>query len=96
MKSNQKTWFSYVALEPIVRDNFDPGMLFSIELILEKDVIHHDRSVYTLLDLLGDVGGLFDALKGISSIIVGLYFNIFGNPMHEYLLKAIFMRNPEH
>ena len=80
----------------MVRDVYDDDKhLFTAELRLEKDVKHHDRSIYTLLDVLGDVGGLFDALKGISSIIVTFYFNIFGNPMHDYLLKSIFTRNPE-
>ena len=53
----------------------------------------HKRSIYTFLDLLGDVGGLFDALKYIASIIVALYFNIFGKPLDAYLLKALFLRN---
>ena len=50
---------------------------------LSSDVMHHNRSIYTFLDLLGDSGGLFDALKGISSLIVTFYFSIFGNPMTE-------------
>ena len=44
-------------------------------------MFHHDRAVYTSLDLLGDVGGLFDALKGIASLFVSLYFYIVGDPM---------------
>ena len=58
---------------------------------LSSDVMHHNRSIYTFLDLLGDSGGLFDALKGISSLIVTFYFSIFGNPMTEYILKALFL-----
>ena len=69
------------------------NLLFSVEFKLSKDVQHHNRSVYTLFDLLGDVGGLFDALKGIMSINVALYFLLFGNPMHEYLLKALYLND---
>ena len=51
-----------------------PDTYFSVDFRLHKDVIHHERSIYTFFDLLGDVGGLFDALKGISSFLVALYF----------------------
>ena len=55
--------------------------------------MHHNRSVYTFLDFLGDVGGLFDALKGISSLIVSLYFSLLGNPLHSFLLKSLFLKD---
>ena len=57
--------------------------------------MHHNRSIYTFLDLLGDIGGLFDALKGILSVVITLYFYIFGDPLDSYLLKALFLKNPE-
>ena len=56
--------------------------------------MHHNRSIYTSLDLLGDVGGLFDALKGIFSVLITFYYYIFGDPVHSYLLKALFLTNP--
>ena len=66
-----------------------------VQFELNTEVLHHDRSIYTFLDLLGDVGGLLDALSGISSVIIFLYFSVTGNPIHEYLLNALFMRNPK-
>ena len=44
-------------------------------------MIHHKRSVYTFLEFLGDLGGLFGVLVGIMSYIVAIYFNIFGEPI---------------
>ena len=70
-------------------------MLVSVEFLLDRDVSHHNRAIYTSFDLLGDVGGLFDALKGIMSFVVTIYFQIFGNPLDEYLLKAVFRKNPK-
>ena len=67
-----------------------------MEFNLHKDVINHSRSIYSFLDLLGDVGGLFDALTGIFSLVVSLSFSVFGNPLNAYLLKAVFLRNPKH
>ena len=73
----------------------DPAsLLVSVEFKLDRDVSHHNRSIYTSLDLLGDVGGLFDALKAIMSVVVTIYFNLFGNPLNEFLLKAVFRINP--
>ena len=34
--------------------------------------IVHSRAIYNILDFLGDVGGLLDALKLIAGTIVGL------------------------
>ena len=56
-------------------------------------MIHHKRSVYTFLEFLGDLGGLFGVLAGIMSYIVAIYFKIFGEPIQEYLLKSLFMKN---
>ena len=104
-QNNKRTWFDYVSKTPQKREisvdqfseqpYFYRNTPFQVQFELDTEVLHHDRSIYTFLDLLGDVGGLFDALSGISSVIVFLYFTIFGNPMHEYLLKALFMRNPK-
>jgi len=94
--NNQRTWFEYTSAVPEIRDQYAPDdVLFSLKIKLDNDVVHHKRSIYTSLDLLGDIGGLFDALKIISSIIITLYFSIFGNPLHGYLLKALFMSNPQ-
>ena len=50
----------------------------------------HKRSIYTVLDLLGDIGGLFDALKAIFSIFLSINFAMRGNPIEEFLLELIF------
>ena len=60
--------------------------LISIAIYLNRDVVYHNRSIYTSLDLLGDIGGLFDALKGIFSVVVTFYFYLFGDPLYSYLL----------
>ena len=70
-------------------------MIFSAAFTLHSDVLHHNRSIYNSLDLLGDVGGLFDALKGIGSFLIAIYFRVFGNPIHSYLLRKLFIQNPK-
>ena len=44
--------------------------------------------------MLGDAGGLFDAVKGIFYLVVSLYFSVVGDPMDMYLLKSLFVKNP--
>ena len=39
---------------------------------MELDTVQHIRSVYTVLDFLGDVGGLFSILLSIGSGFVTL------------------------
>ena len=68
-------------------------MLFAIEIRLDKDVSHHKRSIYTFLDLLGDVGGLNDALSAIASAFIALNFRFFGNPIHKHILNVLFIQN---
>ena len=68
-------------------------MLFAVEFRLNKDVQHHKRSIYTFTDVLGDVGGLFDALITISKLFIALNFSFFGNPIHMQILKALFVQN---
>ena len=42
----------------------------SIKIYLHKDISIHSRQTYSLLDFLGDLGGLFDALRLIIAALV--------------------------
>ena len=57
--------------------------------------MYHNRSIVNLLDVLADIGGLFKALKAISSFILVLYISVFGHPINEYLLQTSFIKNPK-
>ena len=48
------------------------------------------RSIYNGLDFLGDVGGLLDGLTAIGSLLMTIFFFLFGNPLDTYLLKSLF------
>ena len=47
----------------------------------------YSRAVYTLLDLLGDVGGVIDALKLIGFMIVTILSN---GDFNDYLISKLF------
>ena len=54
---------------------------------------HHTRTIYTLLDFLGDIGGLSDALNWIGSVIIAIVQLITGSGLNQYLLRKIFTKD---
>ena len=58
--------------------------------MMSLDVIHHNRSIYTLLDFLGDCGGLKDALTVICEILLFVFTSISGSGLESYLLANLF------
>ena len=57
---------------------------------MDREIQIHTRSIYSFFDWLGDVGGLFDGLNLIGSIVMYFYSLIHGNPIADYLLKKIY------
>ena len=48
--------------------------------------------MYTILDLLGDVGGLLDALRAIGGLLISAYTCAINNPLNAFLVNALFRR----
>ena len=53
---------------------------------MSTDMVYHTRTVYNLLDLLGDVGGCLDALKYVGMFLVWL---LSGNSLSDYLVSRV-------
>ena len=62
------------------------GYLFTLSL----DIIHHQRSVYNLLDLLGDVGGLFSMMLGLGNCLVMFVITITDETLCRYIQELVF------
>ena len=78
----------FINIQKPSRDlNFANNMLNSVtfELSLSLDV--YERQVYSLLDILSDIGGLYGCLRGIFHIIV-LFFQFRGD--HMFIMKDMF------
>lgn len=58
--------------------------IIGFELVTDNK--YYKRTVYTIMDFLGDVGGLFDALKGFGFILVTIYFRFRGDPVSKFLV----------
>ena len=64
-------------------NDVDFGLLFYTSTKIESYV----RSTYTILDLLGDVGGLFGSLQFFGGLIVSLIFSLTGDPILKFLIE---------
>ena len=55
----------------------------------------YSRATYNVLDLLGDVGGLYSILLDIGGYVIALVTFLFGSSMEKFLTSKIFNRNAE-
>ena len=53
---------------------------------MSMDVVKNSRSIYTILDVLGDVGGLFDMLRLILENLMSLLTLLIGSGLDRFLL----------
>ena len=53
------------------------------------------RQVYTILDVIGDIGGLLDGLHVLGMIVISFKISIFGNPLTIFLLGKVFFSKKE-
>ena len=64
---------SYIpALYPLSK--FIPGLVSGQAYSVSPDMVVYQRTIYTFLDFLGDVGGLLDGLKLIGSALIGFSY----------------------
>ena len=54
---------------------------------LELDAINKTRQIYTIWDVLGDVGGLMDMLRLIGLPIIALIKVFFGDNMGRFIVS---------
>ena len=55
--------------------------------------MYYERQVYTGLDFLGDVGGLYDALCAIARIFLFIISFLTNSSLHDYLLPMLYKRD---
>ena len=65
----------------------DSGQTFMIRYEMHPDLRQGERTVYTVLDFLGDVGGFADALKAMAVFI--LFLTQF-SPINVYLVSKLY------
>ena len=53
---------------------------------MDSDIVLHSRSIYSVWDFLGDIGGLFDMLKLLAEPILAITTTILGSGLDRYLI----------
>ena len=59
---------------------------------MSLDRVIHTRTIYSVWDFFGDVGGLFDMLKLLAQPIVAFTTLLFSSGLDHYLIQALFKR----
>ena len=54
------------------------------------DIIHHERSIYNLLDLLGDVGGFLEGFDGLARLMLFIVTLALADGPHIYMIENVF------
>ena len=68
-----------------------PNTLKGVWVFCGTKSTEHSRSIYNVLNFLGDVGGLREAFKTIFGVAIGLYNQA---SLATFLLKSIFFKKP--
>ena len=69
---------------------FGDGRLGGFFVSFDSQIVKHTRSIYSALDFLGDVGGLYDMLKLVAEVLLSVWSLIAGCGVDAYLLQSIF------
>ena len=62
----------------------------SFQFMMSLDTKSYKRSVYSILDFLGDVGGLLSILLPIGGVIVAFLDELFNRTLDSYVIKKVF------
>jgi len=87
---------TFYPVRVIEASNTAPDALGGFIISSSIDATNHTRSIYSSLDFLGDVGGLFDMLRLVTQVFIQLLFTISGSGLDAFLLKAIFKESKGH
>ena len=64
--------------------------LGGIQVRMSMDIVNHSRSIYTVLNLLGDIGGLYSLLRRIGSSLLSFFTFMYGSKLHSRIIKKLF------
>ena len=65
-------------------------------IVCSQNKQYNSRSIYSSLDFLGDIGGLFDMLCIFAKIFLNLVTIVFGSELDQFLLSNVFKQNQNH
>ena len=87
MFGNEKTFDIYKVSDIKSGSAFEKGVLCKLDIRADSTKLFHQRAIYNILDFLGDIGGLLDALKLIAATLVSLITN---ESLTNHLISKLF------
>ena len=87
-QNKQWNWWELEDSQDLTKS--DKSVAFEIRIKLNPFIVIHQRSIYSALDLLGDVGGLLDGLTAIGGFFMTVYCFIIGDPLECFLFSRLF------
>ena len=71
------------------------GRILNFAFQVSLDTKQYRRSVYSILDFLGDVGGLLSILLPIGGVIVAILDYLFDQTLDDFIMKEVFPRKKQ-
>ena len=88
-------WFEFIEGAKFNNDWY-AGNIMNFAFQMSLDTKQYTRSVYSILDFLGDVGGLLSILLPIGGAIISLLDQLFDRTLDSYIISKVFLneKNP--
>ena len=87
-------WFELVLGEKY-NDGWRDDKIASFSFEMSLDTKQYSRSVYSILDFLGDVGGLLSILLPIGGAFISLLDELFDRTLDSYIVKKVFFKTEQ-
>ena len=85
----EEEFFNLIKLDEY-NDGLYPNSFGGVQMQMSLNTVLYTRSIYSVLDFLGDVGGLYSILMSLCQIIVGIPTFLFGSKLQKFLADKIF------
>ena len=94
MTSRFETSF-YTVVQSDYSPILDPALIDFL-FIPSDDITYYERSIYNLLDFLGDIGGFSEFLDEIAMLILMIVSSAIGDGPHIYMIENVFKTKDKH
>ena len=84
---------SFYTVEQTANNPVFGHSLIEFLMIPSDDIAYYERSIYNLLDLLGDIGGFIDALDGLATLFLVIFSTAIGDGPHIHMIETVFKTN---
>ena len=102
--SSQETWhgitflttnyeMSFYTVEQTAQNPVFGPSLIEFLILPSDDIAYYERSIYNLLELLGDMGGFSDALDLLATLFLTIFSTVIGDGPHIHMIEKIFKTN---